>query len=243
MATKAPAVIDRTGNLPTASSPSNPMELMAMVIERGGDVATLERLVELKERTDKTQSAQDFASAVSAFQGECPQIGKDRRTDRFSYASYDDIMHQIQPLLAKHGLSVSFDMEQTSDGSLACTCIVSCGIHSQKTHLTMPIGKELKVSATQQHGAAVSYVRRYALCAALNIVVTSEDREEHIPGVTTISSEQQTLLYNLIGETDTDLAAFLGWAGVEELSLMPANKYAMAVQALNKKKVKQEAAK
>ena len=241
MATKALA--KPIEHSPTLAPPADPMSLLAMAVERGTDPGQLEKLMELQERHSRNLAALDFASAVSAFQGECPQIGKDRRTDRFSYASYDDIMHQIQPLLAKHGLSVSFDMEQTSDGSLACTCIVSCGIHSQKTHLTMPIGKELKVSATQQHGAAVSYVRRYALCAALNIVVTSEDREEHIPGVTTISSEQQTTIYNLIGETDTDLAAFLGWAGVEELSLMPANKYAMAVGALNKKKAKQEAAK
>lgn len=167
-----------TANLPAQRAPGNPMDLLSMAVERGTDPAQLEKLTELYERWQRNQAAQAFADALASFQRDCPQIHKSRKADRFAYASYDDIMHQVQPVLADCGLSVSFDMEQTQANMMTCTVIVKGGVHEQRTKLTVPIPDSIKVSSTQQYGAAVSYVKRYALCAALNIVVTNEDREE-----------------------------------------------------------------
>jgi hypothetical protein len=87
---------------------------------------------------------------------------------------------------------------------------------------------------SQKWGAALSYAKRYALCAALNIVVTDEDNEDQLG--TTIDADQLTEIELLIRDVNADVPKFLAWAGVKTLAELPAAKYAEAARMLRSKK-------
>ena len=162
---------------PPAVVQTDPMALIQSAVEAGQDPATLERLFDLHERIRAQQAKEACDAAVQAFQAECPQIRKAREgAHRVLYASYDDIMDVIRPLLNKHGLAVDFD-SQLEGGTLHMTCRVSGHGHTRESRASLPMPKEMKVNDTQRMGAAISYGKRYTICNALNIVVTDEDRD------------------------------------------------------------------
>ena len=221
-----------TSETPAAVNP-DPMRLIELAVSNGTDVDKLSKLMDLQERWEAARAAEHFATQIAAFQAECPIIKKTRKADRFTYAGYDDIDRVIRPLLAKRGISVGFDTEHKQEtGTLMATCIVRCGAHSERYTFTCPV-PSIKVSEAQQYGAALSYVKRYALQAALNIVVSDEDNEPKM--VEPITKEQAIELQDLIENTGSDLARFLEWGGVESLDEMPAAKYDRAVKMLKAK--------
>lgn len=114
-------------------------------------------------------------SALHAFQGENIIITKD--TDgqegnrRYKYASQAGIMHEIQPALTRYGLAVT---QVTSIKQGLCT------VHTQVRHISGETldadSMEWQASDIKEAGALITYMRRYSLCAALNI--TTADAED-----------------------------------------------------------------
>ena len=222
-------------------TPPDPMQILAGAIQSGKSPAELSEFMDFVERWQKNEAASKFADKLAAFQNECPQIRKSRQINLGGgqgplYASLDDIMQQIQPLLAKHGLSVTFTAAITQDGLLRAVCKVRSGTHVEENEITLPVPSAMKVNATQQMGAAMSYAKRYALCAALNIVVTDEDRDAaHLHETVTEQQAQQLreLAESVGGDT---VKNFLQWAdGAETFEQVPAHRYQQGLAGLQAK--------
>lgn len=141
-------------------------------------VAILERLAALKEREDEKKAAKDFSGSFADLQSEVPIIhafkgvpGKDGRI-KYYYAPYEAIMAQVQPLLSRHGFSISFDTVTSEDGkrvTVTCTLRHRSG-HKEKNSYTGRIGQgPIHASESQADGAGYTYAKRYCLCACLNI--------------------------------------------------------------------------
>lgn len=219
----------------TVIEPRDPMHLLAAAVAQGATPDALERLMGLQERWERNQAEKDFAAAVAQFQANCPQVLKDRQSNFGRYASLDDIMEDIKPHLAAAGLCVSFDVEMADSATLTVHAIISKGIHKQRTKFVCPV-PDMKVNATQRMGAALSYAKRYALCAALNIVVTDEDTDaDSLKPAATITEEQAVHLQDIAEQVPGSLAALLQWAQVESVYNLPAEKYAKALDGLKKK--------
>lgn len=219
---------------PLARHEPTPMELMQSFIEKGGDPKDLTVMVDLKERIDRNNAAEAYAEAVAEFQSRCPPIHKGRevRAMGYSFASFDDIMRVVQPILRDCGLSVAFSTKMI-DGMIEATCTVRHGIHSEPHTVTLPLPGGMKVNDTQKAGAALSYAKRYSLCGALNIVVTDDDTDA--AGMETVSEAEADTLDNMIRESGANRKKFLDWAGVEKLSEFPASKYQRGLDMLRKK--------
>jgi hypothetical protein len=93
----------------------------------------------------------------------------------------------------------------------------------------------MRVNDTQRFGAALRYAQRYALCGALNIVVTDEDVDAGNLTVNTITEEQVIQIEDWILSTDSDRAKFLKAFSIEKLSDLPAAKFQNAIDAFKKK--------
>lgn len=165
----------------------NPLALLQTAIERGLDVDKLGKLMDLAERWEANQAAAAYGHALAKFQSLCPPIKKNRTATipnkndpnkawSYKFADYEDVMKQIGPLLCECGLSVTFSEGEQLANKLAVVCSVRHGSHVQPTHFAVPIPQML-VNDTQRFGAAMSYVKRYALAAALNLVFTGEDND------------------------------------------------------------------
>lgn len=236
---------DQTIENAPARIEANPMGLIQMAVEQNADPDRLEKLMALQERWQANCAAEAFADAVAAFQAECPQIKKARQINLGggqgpSYASIDDIMQQVQPLLTRHGLSVAYSADIAEGGKLHATCTIRKGSHREVSNITLPVPQQMKVNDTQKMGAALSYAKRYALCAALNITVTDQDRDA--------GGLEQTVGPGQIAEINARLeklepgtrARFLAWLGVERVEDIPAARYPQAIGNLDAK-VKAEA--
>ena len=226
---------------PLARIEPTPLEIIQSAIEKGVDPSTLSALVDLKERLDRQEAAQSYAHAVAEFQARCPTIHKGREVPMsgggFSYAAFEDIMARVQPVLRDCGLSVSFSTKMLSEKLMEVVCTVRHGIHSEQHTQTIPI-PELKVNDAQRMGAAITYAKRYALCGALNIVVTDEDNDAGGLGEK-IGEREVGNIEDMLTETQSDRAGFLKWLGVDSVEAIPAGRYSDAMAALRAKAEKQ----
>lgn len=136
----------------------------------------IDRLAEMLRQDQQRRDEQQFNHALAAAQAELPVVTKRNETGdrRYRYAALDDVMHVCGPILAKHGLSVSFVDVAVTDGRLTGTLILGCGALTRKSQVAMPL-PEMRANAAQVFGSALTYCRRYAICSALNITAGDDD--------------------------------------------------------------------
>ena len=216
-----------------------PMTLIDRAVELGRDPKDLTKLFNLQERHERNRAAEAFSIAMTEFQGRCPIIHKSREAKGtgsfagYSFASYDDIMRAVGPILKDCGIAVSFSTEQI-DKQLKITCRLRHGIHFEDHTLTVPV-PDMRVNDTQKYGAALSYAKRYALSAALNIVVSDEDDDGATLEFVPISDEQYASLHELLEASGADLKRFLACYQIEKLGELPRAKFEDALAALKRK--------
>lgn len=215
------------------------MGLIHMAVQGNADPDKLGKLMDLQERWEAKRAADAFGQALAGFQAECPPVHKGRSIDLGSgagprYAGLDDIMAVAQPILSKHGLSVSYSAS-IDDGKLHATCTIRKGCHSETSDITLPVPTQMKVNDTQKMGAAFSYAKRYALCAALNITVTDQDVDAAGLESEPITDNQAFALDELLSKLPANRQAdFLKWLGVKDVGDTPASKYTQALASLKK---------
>lgn len=136
---------------------------------------------EERDHQQRTEAFRDLAQFKSA----CPPIRKTRTVSdnsgnrRYNYASLDDLMRQIGPLMRQHNLSATYTHE-TKDGQHFTTCRLLhlngfCFPDSQVQVNRAQANR--MTSECQVSGITQSYGERYALKAALGLVFTDEDTD------------------------------------------------------------------
>lgn len=216
--------------------PSDPMRLISAAMAAGAKPNEMTELYALVKQMRNDEAQARFGERLAEFQALCPRIYKGRKTQgsmAFAYASLDDIDAVVRPILANLGIVVMFDSAHT-ENLITVTVRVRVGSYYEDRQFSCPPPKEMRVTEAQKYGAGLSYAKRYALCAALNIVVTDEDNEDRLGG--TIDADQLTELELLIRESGANESKFLVWAGVKNLADLPAAKYGEAVKMLRAKK-------
>lgn len=221
----------------TLPAPSGVDLLLEQAIANNLDIDKLERLLALKERHEAGEARKEFYAAMSRFQRDCPVITKSKSADRYKYAPLSDIVAQVRDLEARQGFSHRFDQIMKDDGSLDVTCYVTHdGGHSESTTIPVPATQGRGTSSAQNIGIMATYGMRYAFCGAMGITTADEDMDGRLPQSHEPITDAQALdLHARITETETDMAGFLRWAGVETLEELPASKFRQAVTLLQKK--------
>jgi hypothetical protein len=111
----------------------------------------------------------NLIQALIKARAEFPSIQKDKVNPHFkvSYASLDSVLDAVTPALCKHGLAIVQLMEK---GNIL------------KTHLFHESGEFLTseyelpdIQDSQKKGAALTYARRYTVCALLSITADEDD--------------------------------------------------------------------
>ena len=251
---------------------SNPLVLLQSMIEKGVDPSALKQMMDLSERWEANQAAKKFAAAITLFQSKCEAVYKRRsaqfdekdsaggktgkKIDAYKFASYDDIMAEVQPILAECEIVVTFTTEEPEKDKpgMRGTCRVRVGTHCEETKLFLPI-PAMKVNATQMFGAALSYLKRYLLCAALNIRTTDQDNDAGTQFDTITAKQQATLddyrqaiediqakatATGFVFANPFSMGRFWQWAKCKTFAELPAEKYGEAAKLLNEKKCRLE---
>jgi hypothetical protein len=217
---------------------TTPMELIARLAgQEGFDPEKLEKLMDLQERWEDRQAKRAFNDAMAKFQADAPRISKTKKGGHdILYAPLDDIMATIQPALTSNGLAVRFSTEFIDRETIKATCYVSHSAgHTEASEIVVPIDSKQVANSSQKIGSANSYAKRYALSNGLNLAFTEGDDDAY--GLyETISEDQATVIRDLLEETQSDVPAFLKYAGAAKVDDISTARYDQLVHMLERKR-------
>lgn len=240
-----PAPLSTTDALPSFDSIVQAVGSGSLSAEAVEKLLTVYR--ELK--ADKAEEAYNVAFAN--FQKDCPKIPRTSKADivtrqggniKYSYADVETIMDTIGPILAEHGLSVSFDDSTIEANMLTASCRCShVGGHSRVSKFTVTTETTAGMSPQQKAGNAATYAQRRALSQRLGLWTGDPDTDCAEPPAPSplLTKEQQDHITKLVEETHTDWTAFLGWWKVANFSEARQDKYDAAVKFLGQRKQQQ----
>ncbi len=226
--------------LPAIVEPT-PLLLIQQGIDAKISPRDMKDLFDLQVRYEQRLAEQAYADAITGFQSECGPIRKNAVNSHSgkAYPDYEGIMRAITPLLRKYRIVVTFDT--ADDGArMMTTCRVRVGTVEKLTTFNLPLDAASKqMNAQQAGGAALTYGRRYALAAALNLVFTDEDTDAQ-PEPGNVTPQQQADITAWLEEladlgVSINLSKFCDWAGgpsCNSLSLIPAARYPVVAKDL-----------
>lgn len=121
----------------------------------------------------------EFNAALSELQSELPAIAKDqtatvksdKATFSYDYADLTVISERVLPLLSQHGFAFTCLPTVREDKAVVLRfALLHKGGHSERGDYPLP-----SQATPQQLGSAITYGRRYCLCAVTGIAPGGED--------------------------------------------------------------------
>jgi hypothetical protein len=209
----------RTASQPLAGNViATDSSALLRVIERAAadpavDAERLERLAAMYERAVAREAEAKFNAALVRMQPklpvlhECGTIPDAEGAVQATYATWEDTVDAIRPILARHGFSLTFKAGRPSAGLLAVTGVLRhASGHSQEAELQLPADTTGNKNAVQAVGSTVTYGQRYVAKLLLNLTSRGEDDDGRAAG-------QSRAELNAIADINAlaDKAAFLAW--------------------------------
>lgn len=218
------------------------------ITERHVDV--LSKMMDLYERNEKRAAEKDFASALADLQGETIRVQATKAVDqkadgtcRYRFAPYEEIMKTVQPMLTRHGFSITFDTE-VGDNRLTsiCTLMHKSG-HARQNRFAVRYGKPPGSSEAQGDMATKSYAKRGALCDALNISIEHDTDGDDAKGLgSPITAQQVADLRDRVEACGAHEGKFLEYAGAKTFEEIPESKLDALHEVLRQRELKNAAA-
>lgn len=122
-----------------------------------------------------------LAAALAAFQGECPPIRKGNTAKvptksggqyTYDYADLSDVIEVVEPVLSRHGLSFNgLPTVRENSFGLAYKLRHTSGEVDEGFY---PLPDPLR-TPQQEMGSALTYIRRYVLCAVVGVAPGGDD--------------------------------------------------------------------
>lgn len=208
-------VVSETQSLTPAPDASSAEGLIALAINKGVPIDTMERLLAMRRELKAEKAKEEFDEAMAGFQGECPviekkKVAKDDGKVLYKYAPLDDIIDQVKDLLQKYGFSYAFRTDNLPE-SVNVVCIAKHrGGHSEESPMKTALATRTKImSSPQQTASTVTFNKRYAFCNAFGIMTGDEDVDASpasIPKEAPVHATAKVVEGEVVGITGPTLA-------------------------------------
>lgn len=229
---------------PVAAQPAQPMSLVEKAMSMGlTDVSMIEKMMDLQERNERREAEKAYVAAMAAFKENSPKIFKDKdvsygsnnggSSTAYSHASLGNVTQTVNPELAKHGLSASWDV--TQDGaSITVKCKVTHKLgHSESTSITGGADSSGKKNSIQAVGSTISYFQRYTLLSILGLATHDQDNDGNQP-VELLSNDQISEIIALMDEKNLAHSHMLNWLKCDSWENVPAFRYEVIKKEIKK---------
>lgn len=225
---------------------------MSLIERAQNDASTsiekMEQLFELQLRWEQNEGKKAYFDAFAAFKAETVKILKDKKvgyTNKdgsftgYSHATIGAAVNAIVPVLAKHGLSHRWDVQQ-DNGMISVSCILSHRLgHSESISMTAGKDDSGKKNLIQQIASTVTYLQRYTLLAITGLA-TEDQQDDDGRGseddIEYISESQEADLLSLLSEVKADERKFCVYFKIDSVAHLPAEKFSDAVTMLERKR-------
>jgi hypothetical protein len=217
--------------------------MLGAFIDKGltpDNVAAFKELIQLHREQVALDAAKEFAVALADLQAETIHVQATKKVDekvdgscRYKFAPYESIMKEVQPMLAKHGFSISFDTENGDQRLTSICTLMHKGGHSKVNKFAVRYGKPPGSSDAQGDMSTKSYAKRGALCDCLNITIDHDD-DARMEGAT-ISADEAAQLEARVEKCHGDKAKFLKLAGSTSFDAITTAKMDVLLDFLERK--------
>lgn len=167
------AVVEQIENPPVVAEVT-PMQQMLRDAMARGDMAIIERVVELyrQERAEMKEMA--YTAAFAAFKKNAPDVVKDMLNKQYDsdYSSLANLVNTVNKALGEYGLNARWEPDQSS--GIKVTCILSHKDgHSVRVSLTGPPDTSGQKNALQQIKSTLTYLEGATFQAVTGVVARS----------------------------------------------------------------------
>lgn len=216
-------------NLPVVTA----MSMIERAIEKGADVAMIEKLMELQERNERNIGRRAFDQALAAAKAEFGPIAKSGKVNHgagkasFEHETLADIERAIGASLARYGLHYRFRTDQSDRISVTCIIAHKDG-HSEEISLAGAPDSSGAKNSIQAVGSTVTYLQRYTLKAALGLAAAQDDdgkQSEQRIGNENINVDQWNELTTLIEKAGIAESIVLAAEKISGLDFLPARRF------------------
>jgi hypothetical protein len=142
-------------------------------------------LLDKQQEMLRERARQEFNSAMSEVMADIGPVIRDRLNPAVNrkYATLEAIDAVARPEYSKHGFAVRFGCDKPpKDGWMRITCTVShSGGYSEQNYLDSPVDLQQGARArtpVQAVGSTITYLRRYLLQMAFNIVLADDETDD-----------------------------------------------------------------
>jgi hypothetical protein len=137
---------------------------------------------------EQSAEIKELLLSLKSLQNVMPTMIKDKKGYGYNYTDLDTIVSTIRPLLQDHDLGFMQSLTMVNDNPAITTRIFhSSGQYIQDT-ISLPKMEMKGTTAAQNMGAAITYMRRYSLCAMLGITA-----DEDIDGMDTSPAQSKKI--------------------------------------------------
>lgn len=119
----------------------------------------------MKQSESITKLLESFTKA----QAEFPTLPKDKNGYNYKYTDLDTVISTLRPILARHSLGFMQSLTNDEGRSAITTRLFNSSGEWIEDTTTLPDVLLSKGNAAQNLGAAITYMKRYTLCAVLGI--------------------------------------------------------------------------
>jgi len=140
------------------------------------DVEKLERLMAMHERMLAQQAKAAFYADFAQMQAKLPTVQERGRTNNGAYATHEDIVEAVRPVLREFGFILTFRTTFPDPGTVKVIGVLAHRAgHAEETEFISKADTSGNKNAIQALGSAQSYGQRYTTRALLNIASREDD--------------------------------------------------------------------
>lgn len=224
------AVVEEKREVAPIEQVATPQSEMVAFLERAVkdpsiDVSKLKALIEIQVDIEDRRKEAEFQTAMVAISNAIPQVGKNGRVDlkdkgSYAFARWPDMDRVLRPLMAEHGIRLSFTTQQRDGGGAV---VIATATHnngkstSAEVHLPLDTGPGR--NNLQATGSTISYGKRYGAEMLFNIVrVDAPEEDDGMSfGADTISHEQFAELLSMMPDAGTTEENFADYLQIPDL--------------------------
>lgn len=214
-----------------AGSNSVVLQVLAMAKDPSVDADKVKTLADLAVTLQDRELKAEFQRDLNAAMMDMPVITRDgqivipanrdkgtpeRKQGRF--ARFEDIDRVCRPILKAHRLAIRFDVGERQGGGVTVTPILSHsnGYEHVGKALAAPIDTSGAKNNVQGVGSAITYLKRYGYCAALNIVTEGIDDDGNMgrAAIVTLPHEREDTVRREAAEAH-EAGRYAQWFGTQ----------------------------
>lgn len=232
--------------MPVATQAPSSLSILDAAV-RGGinkdNVEVVERLVALRRDELKEQAKAAFAKAFVELRRNMPEIYADKQAMdnsgrvAYVYASEEEISKKIEPILLSYGFCMLPGQRQENGLVTVIITLIHEQGHQEVREYTVHPGasNRMKDATAVDTGATTSAWRHLVIkMFGLKSRIREEDDPRNI-GDGPITKDQADELERRVALSESNVQAFLKFAGAKSFAEIPASKYEMLDAGLRKK--------